>query len=128
MEVFAYGNKMTVPEFPSDYCYIISLQFQSGPLGKVFVTSGCSGHGMLAVYGAEGSLWQGKLYRRAEEPIVLEDRQDEIVGRHGWAGTVVDFLDVLEGKKPNPSPARLGARTVAVCDAAFRSMASGKPE
>ena len=56
MEVFAYGNKMTVSEFPSDDCYIVSLQFQSGALGKVFVTSGCSGHGMLDVYGAEGSL------------------------------------------------------------------------
>ena len=78
VEVFAYGNKMTVPKFPSDDCYIISLQFQSGALGKVFVTSGCSGHdmggGMLAVYRAEGSLWQGTLYRRDEEPIELEDR------------------------------------------------------
>ena len=131
-EVFAYGNKMTVPEFPSDDCYIVSLQFQSGALGKVFVTSGCSGHGMgggmLAVYGAEGSLWQGKLYRRDEEPVELEDPQGEVVGGHGWAGAVVDFLDVLEGKKPNPIPARFGAKTVAVCDAAFRSMASGKPE
>jgi len=132
VEVFAYANKMTVPEFPSDDCYILSLKFASGALGKVLVTSGCSGHGMgggmLAVYGAEGSLWQGKLYRRREEPVELEDQQGEIVGGHGWAGAVVDFLDVLEGKKPNPIPARFGAKTVAVCDAAFRSMASGKPE
>ena len=132
VEVFAYANKMTVPEFPSDDCYILSLKFASGALGKVLVTSGCAGHGMgggmLAVYGAEGSLWQGKLYRRSEEPVELADQQGEIVGGHGWAGAVVDFLDVLEGKKPNPIPARFGAKTVAVCDAAFRSMASGKPE
>ena len=131
-EVFAYAHKMTVPEFPSDDCHILSLKFQSGALGKVFVTSGCSGHGMgggmLAVYGAEGSLWQGKLYRRGEEPVVFEDKLGEIVGGHGWAGAVVDFLDVLEGKIPNPIPARFGAKTVAVCEAALASMASGKPQ
>ena len=131
-EVFAYANKMTVPEFPSDDCYILSLQFASGALGKVFVTSGCSGHGMgggmLAVYGSEGSLWQGQLHRRGEEPVTFDEEPGEIVGGHGWADAVVDFLDVLDGKMSNPIPARFGAKTVAVCEAAFASIESGKPE
>jgi predicted dehydrogenase len=131
-EVFAYANKMTVPEFPSDDCYILSLQFASGALGKVFVTSGCSGHGMgggmLAVYGSEGSLWQGQLHRRGEEPVTFDEEPSEIVGGHGWADAVVDFLDVLDGKMSNPIPARFGAKTVAVCEAAFASIESGEPE
>ena len=70
------------------------------------------------------------LFERTEDRPALFPRcpQGEVGGGHGWAGAVVDFLDVLEGKKPNPIPARFGAKTVAVCDAAFRSMASGKPE
>lgn len=132
VEVFAYANKMTVPQFPADDCYILSMRFANGALGKVFVTSGCSGHGMgggmLAVYGSEGSLWQGQLHRRGEESFSFGEESGEIVGGHGWAGAVVDFLDVLDGKIPNPIPARFGAKTVAVCEAAFASIASGKPE
>ena len=77
----------------------------------------------------EGTVYPGiKLYRRGEEPVAFEDKLGEIVGGHGWAGAVVDFLDVLEGKMPNPIPARFGAKTVAVCEAALASMASGKPQ
>jgi len=131
-ELFAYANKMTVPEFPDNDCYILSLRFQNGALGKVFVSSGCSGHGMgggmLAVYGAGGSLWQGQLYRRGAKPVAFADTSGTVVGGHGWGGAVVDFLDVLEGKKPNPIPARAGARTVAICEAALASIASGRPQ
>ena len=83
---------------------------------------------MLAVYGSEGSLWQGQLHRRGEESFSFGEESGEIVGGHGWAGAVVDFLDVLDGKIPNPIPACFGAKTVAVCEAAFASIASGKPE
>jgi predicted dehydrogenase len=131
-EVFAYSNKLSVPEFPADDCYMLSLRFANGALGKVFVTSGCSGHGMgggfLAVYGTEGSLWQGELHRRGEEPVAFEDDPVEVIGGHGWAGSVSGFLDALEGKAPNPIPARFGAKTVAVCEAAFASIASGRPQ
>ena len=131
-ELFAYANKMTVPEFPDNDCYILSLRFQNGALGKVFVSSGCSGHGMgggmLAVYGAGGSLWQGQLYRRGAKPVAFADTSGTVVGGHGWGGAVVDFLDVLEGNKPNPIPARAGARTVAICEAALASIASGRPQ
>ena len=92
-EVYAYSNKLSIPVFPDDDCYIVILQFESGAAGKVYVTSGCSGHGMgegmgggfLAVYGTAGTLWKGKLYRRDEEPADIEEpATDAVVGGHGW--------------------------------------------
>ena len=133
IEVFAYSSKLSVPEFPSDDCYIVMLKFENGVLGKVFVSSGCSGHGMgggmLAVYGTEGTLWNGKLYRRGEEPATLPNLSDEaVVGGHGWGRSVVDFLDTLDGRIENPIPARMGARVVAVCEAGLKSIHTGRPQ
>ncbi|MEM7134485.1 MAG: Gfo/Idh/MocA family oxidoreductase [Chloroflexota bacterium] len=137
VEVYAYSNKMSIPVFPADDCYIVILQFANGVTGKVYVTSGCSGHGMgegmggghLAVYGTEGTLWKGKLYRRDEEPVVIEEALEyEVVGGHGWGRSVVDFLDLLDGQIANPIPARGGANIVSVCDAALASIRTKRPQ
>ena len=133
--VYAYSNKMSMPDFPDDDCYIVILEFESGAAGKVFVTSGCSGHGMgegmgggfLAVYGTEGTLWKGKLYRRDHEPAEIEEpNPEEVVGGHGWGRSVVDYLDLLDGKISNPIPASWGANIVSVCAAALESIRTKK--
>jgi predicted dehydrogenase len=136
-EVFAYGSKKSAPDFPADDCYVLILKFENGTLGKVYVTSGCSGEGMehgagggfLAVYGTEGTLWKGQLYRRSEQPVTLPDTSTEAaVGGHGWGKSVIDFLDAVDGIIPNPIPARVGARTVAICEAAFVAIETGQPQ
>ena len=133
-EVHCYANKMSAPDFPSDDCYILMLRFDNGVLGKVFVTSGCSGHGMggghLAVYGTEGTLWRGKLYRHDGDPIALEETGsgNAVVAGHGWGGAVPAYFDLLEGKIENPISARAGARVVAVCDAALEAIRTGLPQ
>jgi predicted dehydrogenase len=137
VEVFAYGSKKSAPDFPSDDCYIVMLKFENGILGKVYVTSGCSGEGMgegagggfLAVYGTEGTLWKGQLYRRGEKTVTLANNsEDASVGGHGWGKSVIDFLDTIDGKIPNPIPSRIGARTVAICEAAFKAIETGQPQ
>ncbi len=136
-EVHAYSNKLSIPVFPDDDCYIVILQFESGAIGKVYVTSGCSGHGMgegmgggfLAVYGTEGTLWKGKLYRRDHDPVPVEEpAADAVVGGHGWGRSVVDFLDLLDGKIDNPIPASRGANIVSVCAAALESIRTRRPQ
>ena len=84
---------------------------------------------MLAVYGTEGTLWNGKLYRRGVEPVTLPNVSDEAaVGGHGWGRSVIDFLDTLDGRIENPIPARTGARVVAVCEAGLESIRTGQPQ
>jgi len=131
-EVYAYSNKLSMPEFPSDDCYILMLQFATGVMGKVLVTSGCSGHipqEFLAVFGTEGTLFQGKLIRRGEKPITLEETgSGALVGGHGWGRSVIAFLDLLEGKTENPIPMQDGAKVVAVYEAALESIKTGRPQ
>ncbi|NKB72121.1 MAG: hypothetical protein GKR89_34010 [Candidatus Latescibacteria bacterium] len=132
-EVFGYASKKSIPQFPDPDCYILVLRFANGVLGKVYVTSGCSGHGMgggfLAAYGTDGSLWQGNLHRRDQETIELpEPPISAAESGHGWAGSVTDFLDLLEGRIDNPIPARHGARTVALCVAGLEAIKSGQPQ
>ena len=87
------------------------------------------GEGMLAVYGTEGTLWNGQLFRRGEPTVELEETSEgNVVGGHGWGRSVVEFLDTLEGKIENPIPASFGARTVAVCEAALASIRTGQPQ
>lgn len=135
-EVFAYSSKLSAPEFPSDDCYIVVMRFENDALGKVFVTSGCSGNqwtdsgcGFLSVHGTNGTLYKGELSRRHEETVTLEDSSgDAVVGGHGWGSSVTDFLDTLDGKIENPIPPRVGARIVAVCEAAMNSNKTGQPQ
>lgn len=139
-EVYSYSNKLCMPEFPSDDCYVLILRFENGVLGKVFVTGGCSGGsgdgtiedmggGFFAAYGTEGTLWKGKLFRRGKEPVELENKFPSVTVReHHWNQSVKMFLDMVEGKIENPISAREGAKNVAICDAALRSIQSGRPE
>ena len=133
VELFAYSSKECVPAFPADDCYILMLKFKNGVLGKVFVTSGCSGEGigggLLAIYGDQGTLLHGKLHRRGKKPKTLRklSRNTE-VGGHGWGCSVVDFLDTLDGKRGNPISARIGARVVAICEAGLTSIRTGQPQ
>jgi predicted dehydrogenase len=132
VEVMCYSNKLCVPEFPADDCYLLSIEFSNQAIGKVHVTSGCSGHGMgdfLEVYGTEGTLSKGVLYRRGSQPVEIAGPEDEaVVGGHGWGGSVKDFLDYLDGRIPNPIPLEEGARTVALCEAALESARTGTPK
>lgn len=132
VEAMCYANKLSVPEFPADDCYLVSIRFDDGAIGKVHVSGGCSGRAMeefLEVYGAGGTLSKGQLHRRGQEPVDLEaPKDDTVIGGHGWGGSVNDFLDTLDGRINNPIPLTENARTVAVCEAALKSVCSGHPE
>ncbi len=131
-EVSMYSSARCVPEFPSEDCYILIMRFANGVLGKCHVTSGCAGptwHGFFESYGLTGTLKEGSLYRRDEEPVALEDTSTgNVVGGHGWAGSVVAFLDLLEGKAENPITSKAGANNVAVCEAGLISAQTGRSE
>lgn len=132
VEVFCYSNKICIPQFPSDDCYLLSIVFENGAIGKVFVTSGCSGHGVgdhLEIYGTQGTLSQGNfIHRESEKPTPLPNSSEgNVEAGHGWGGSVTAFLDLLEGKIENPISASDGAKTVAVCEAALNSIRTGKP-
>ncbi len=57
-EVFAYSNHMMLKDLPVDHCFISSMRFKSGVIGKVFVSIGCKRpYTMRSVfYGSEGTI------------------------------------------------------------------------
>lgn len=131
-EVFCYSNKKCIPEFPSDDCYLLVMRFANGVLGKCHVTSGCSGptwHRFFESYGDRGTLCDGRLLRRDAEPVELEKSSTvEAVGGHGWAESVTDFLDLLDGDIENPIPSKAGFNSVAVCVAGLEAIRTGQPQ
>ena len=101
-EVFCYSNKKCIPEFPSDDCYLLVMRFANGILGKCHVTRGCS-----------GPTWH---------------RFFEVLGGHGWAESVTDFLDLLNGDIENPIPSKAGFNSIAVCVVGLEAICTGQPQ
>ena len=127
-EVYCCGNRLSGSNMPIEDCFLVSMKFASGAIGKLFVTSGCNRGDfgkMFEAYGTDGTLVDGKLLRRTSEPELLP-QSDNIQKGHGWNLTVRDFLDVLDGKRENWMNSTFGARNVSICDAAMRSLRSGK--
>jgi predicted dehydrogenase len=131
-EVYCYSNKFCAPEFPSDDCLILIFKFENGVLGKCFVSCGCKHPGAaqrIEVFGTEGTLTgQAMLQKGRNGQEQLEKITGELIGGHGWGETVIEFLDLLEGKIENPIPATFAAKTVSLCEAALKSLKSHKPE
>ncbi len=131
-EVFTYGNHLSGSPLPIEDCYVVAIRFEDGVVGKLFVASGVNGvpfGPLLEVYGSEGTLRDGKLYKRPEEPTELKDILEIKHPRgHGWAGAVTDFISLLKGEIDNPMPSLMGARNVAVCEAALIARHEGRPE
>lgn len=128
VEVCCYGNKMSDSDYPAEDCFEVAMKFASGVVGKIFVSTGCNRGDfgrMLEVYGAEGTLVDGKLLRRDHEPEELAQPTNNVQEGHGWNLTTRDFLDVIDGKKPNEMNTLFGARNTAVFDAAMQSMREG---
>ncbi len=129
--VHCAANDLAQSGLPDNDLYILTMTFANGALGKIFVSAGCNGWDfgkMLEVYGREGTLYDGKLYRRYKDPEELPQPAEKSRMGHSWINTVVDFLDAVDGVKPNEMNTTFAARNVAICDAAMKSIASGHVE
>ena len=129
-KVFCAGNNLSGSNMPIQDCFLVTMMFANGAVGKIFVTSGCNRGDfgpMFEAYGTKGTLVDGKLLDRTKEPVELAEPGEVGVG-HGWNLTVRDFLDVIDGTRENLMNSTFGARNVAICDAAMKSLSSGAVE
>ncbi len=135
-EVFAFTSSPLGA--PVELHDAISVRFTNGAIGTVAGGSCHAGAGddkhqlEVRAIGAEGQLhldvereyaW---LWRRDTDihlPVAAED------GRYDCTGPVDTLIDLAAGRDvPNCSPGELGARTVEILDAVYRSAASGHAE
>jgi predicted dehydrogenase len=142
-QVFAYANHIAEPTLPINDCYLVSLLFANGVIGKIIAASGNRGGGptggRLVMYGTKGTLWGGRLYRnnlelhtteivrdfleefKQSKPRVQGTRQVQY-----WAEQCEHFLDCIEGKAEPATSVEDGARIMAALCAAIESSHTGK--
>lgn len=135
VEVSAYGVKT---ENPIEYSGTTTavVKFADGKVGR---TTSCFDAQMpyvfnIGVYGTEGSLRNDMLYAPklfpgqnafAKIPCILPDSGD--VAHHPFVGEVTHFLDcIVADREPFPNLDD-AAKTMALCIAADRSAAQGRP-
>jgi len=116
----------------------IAVRFEGGAIGTV---SGASNHP-----GAGNGRHQLEIRAIAEAGQLLVDLERDVVwrhripdrddrpqlpsgaGRYDCAGPIEAIVELARGRGVNRSSAELGARTVEILEAAYRSASSGKPE
>lgn len=136
-EVFAFGSGPD--SAPVELHDAIAVRFEGGASGSI---SGASYHGgvqgnrhqlEIRVFGSKGQLHadleRDRLWLWRDDGTDLAPGLVEDAGVYHCEGPPLALLDlILERDVHNASPMELGARTVELLNAAYRSMASGQPE
>ena len=129
---------------PINDCYLVSIWFENGVIGKIIAASGNRGAaptgGRLVIYGTKGTLWGNKLYQnnpKLKKTAVVRDFREEfkeakpkvqgIRQVQYWAEQCSHFLDCIEGKAQPQTTVEDGARIVAALAAAIESARTGQP-
>jgi predicted dehydrogenase/ribosomal protein S18 acetylase RimI-like enzyme len=138
-EVYACGNAKTLPGYNTPDCILISLRFESGCVGKVWISFGVRqrphNRTTLAIYGDAGSVRVNSL--RAQAEVYIEGMASE---QTSWATIPLpsqcghpvreELENLVDSIRYDRTP-RVGvvdgARTVAVMAAGRESLASGLP-
>jgi predicted dehydrogenase len=143
-EVFAYSNHLSEKLLPLDDAYVMALKFDNGAMGKLIAASGNRGYaptgGHLVLYGTQGTIWGGKLYRQdpsTHQNQVVRDFRAELAHLrprvadtkqvHYWAEQAEHFLDCVQGRSEPQMSVLDAARVVAALEAGVRSARSGQP-
>ena len=142
-EVFCYANHLALPHWPVDDCYIAVMKYPKGVIGKVMTSIGCHRPYTMrtVLYGTKGTIIVDntspsmKLYRQISysksggdpTPRYVETDLPVSTNNHNMTAEIKDMCDVILYDKEVECDVIQGANTVAVCHAAIKSAAEGKP-
>jgi predicted dehydrogenase len=142
-EVFCYANHIALPHWPVDDCYIAVLKYPGNVIGKVMTSIGCHRPYTMrtVLYGTKGTivvdntsptltLYRDICYSKsggAPSTRYLPTELPVNVNNHNMTAEIEDMCDVILNDKPIECDVIQGANTVAVCHAAIKSAAEGKP-
>ena len=130
-EVFAYGSNTAIPDAPFEDSVIAALKFESGAVGKLFVSLAAERPYSvnLSVYGTEGTVMNNKLWLRSIPNIEkFVDLPITILNEHPYFDKELAHLEacIREDKNPKVS-CEEGAKTVLTCLAIIESLDKGVP-
>ena len=142
-EVFCYANHIALPHWPVDDCYIAVLKYPNNVIGKVMTSIGCHRPYTMrtVLYGTKGTIVVDNtsptmtLYREisysksggAPSPRYVGTELPVSTNNHNMTAEIKDMCDVILHDKEVECDVIEGANTVAVCHAAIKSAAEGKP-
>ena len=130
VQVQALANHLAYLEQPTDDCIIAQVQFQSGCLGRVLVSSGCKRPFLttLDVHGTAGSIVDlGITHSKTEDFAPLPGFDPAAPANDSIADEVAAFVECLLADGPIPVPAEDGLGTMAACFAVMESSQTGQP-
>ncbi len=146
-EVFAYANRGGLePKYPKQANFMLNLKFKNGVVARIlgiydivhppmpmmgvsiFGTKGSAIGSFSDKLGGEVKTVLDKFEIKAESKIAYPP---ETEGAYGHGATVIRYLKhfeqcLIEDKTPVPD-VREGAKSIAVCSAAWESIRTGKP-
>jgi predicted dehydrogenase len=144
-EVHAYGRRGNLtPEYPYEDNYLINLKFKNGAIARILAAYGLVEPPMpmmgLGLYGSKASLQADFTDQQAghiklvfdkieRRPTAVMTFPPEIEGTLGHGAGVMRYLRhfeqcLLDDTEPSPS-VREGAKSIAVCAAAWASIRQG---
>ena len=142
-EVFAYANHIALPHWPVDDCYIAVLKYPNEVIGKVMTSIGCHRPYTMRtlLYGTKGTivvdntsptmtLYRDMTYSKSGDAPKTRYLPTEIpvaINSHNMTAEIEDMCNVILNDTPVECDVIEGANTVAVCQAAVKSAAEGKP-
>jgi predicted dehydrogenase len=145
-EVHALGRKGNLtPQYPFEDNYLINLKFKNGAIARILAAYGLVEPPMpmmgLGLYGTKASLQADFTDQQAGHLKIVHDKLErrptaimtyppEIEGTLGHGAGVMRYLQHFEqclNETIEPSPSvRDGARSIAVCSAAWESIRNGQ--
>jgi 1,5-anhydro-D-fructose reductase (1,5-anhydro-D-mannitol-forming) len=113
---------------------LLGLEFSSGTLGAVLVSTRAEYRTPIEIVGESGVL-RAEDGLNVERPILIELKKDgkvveseTVSNREAYARQVDAFADGVEGKATFPVPGEEGWQNQEILDSAYRSLKSGKSE
>ncbi len=142
-EVFAYANHKSLVDWPVDDCYISVLKYPNNVIGKVMTSIGCHRPYTMrtVLYGTKGTiitdntsptltLYQDYTYAKdgaKQSTRYLPTELPIDVNSHNMTAEIEDMCQIILNDAENVCDVIAGANTVAVCQAAVKSAATGMP-
>ncbi|MBQ8407398.1 MAG: Gfo/Idh/MocA family oxidoreductase [Clostridia bacterium] len=140
VEVTAYSNRKVLPEWPVDDCYIAIMKYPNDVIGKVMCSIGCKRPYTMRtqLFGTKGTilcdntskeltLFKAQVDPQTKRVKYVPQQIPVSIDSHNMASEIKDMCAAILGDLTVATDAVEGANTVAVCLAAVKSSAEGRP-
>ena len=139
-EITAYSNRKMLTDWPVDDCYIAIMKYPDDVIGKVMCSIGCKRPYTMRtqIFGTKGTIlcdntskeltvFKAQVDSNTKRVKYVPEQIQVSADNHNFTGEIKDMCDCILNDTPVITDAVEGANTVALCLAAVKSSAEGRP-